>query len=136
MRKQSLLDVADAIEAGAVADLGFNMALCVSDELPDRSGRGCGTVGCVAGWAVTVLDSDGKRHTTPLSASALSVAYNSVVWQRGRDRLGLTEEQADWLFLGRWHKSSRTDGVKIGLITPAEAVAELRRLAAQEATDA
>lgn len=59
----NILKVADAIEQVSVPGLGFNMSCGIESAghtiwrgpRSDNSGRGCGTVACVAGWTCVVL---------------------------------------------------------------------------------
>lgn len=54
MNRENVLKVADAIEKHSIPDLGFNMAAYLTSNEPDKSGHGCGTVACIAGWAFEV----------------------------------------------------------------------------------
>lgn len=51
MNVERMLRVADMIEKAEVEGLGFNMATFYGHGAIDRSGRGCGTTACLAGWA-------------------------------------------------------------------------------------
>jgi len=54
MNRENILRVADAIEQHSIPDLGFNMNQMLGEAAPhnpDQTGRSCGTVACIAGWA-------------------------------------------------------------------------------------
>lgn len=71
---------------------------------------GCGTVACVAGWAL-------HKYASP-------VAYEIFGWmETAAKSLGLTERQAHRLFMGQF--APETHMVDI---TPGEAAAEMRRM--------
>ncbi len=104
-------------------DLGFNMAFYALEgcsAAADRSGHGCGTVGCLAGWTVATMTQKGAPRVRPLSGAKLydldrrtdSIRYEATV------ALGLTHTQACQLFL-----PSRRDD-----ITVKEAIAVLSGL--------
>ena len=62
MNEENILKVADAIERHSIPDLGFNMELlrgAADERYPDLSGHNCGTVACIAGWALAVAGKDG-----------------------------------------------------------------------------
>lgn len=107
--KERLLILADAIENRSVPDMDFKMDGWFS-EIPEESRdsyHGCGTVGCIAGWAGVVF---AKKFTGRYSAAG---------------HLGLTGAEADRLFLphvvGSWEK-----------LTPEVAVRCLRNFAATD----
>lgn len=91
-RKAKLHYVADMIEAQALVEKGvrFNMAHWKSDISYDRSqdqtGASCGTVACIAGW--TMLLEKGVDHP------------DRHIHGDAQELLGLTEEEAQMLFLG------------------------------------
>jgi len=96
--------VATCIETAALAhkDIGFNMGYVITTAggfADDKSGHGCGTVACIAGWTLALLDEKGKPRKKPLSPSSLyrlfEGAYDPV--RDARMRLGLTIDQADQL---------------------------------------
>lgn len=65
MNVGNILKVADAIEQASVPGLGFNLRLPYRKVLgEDCSGRSCGTVACIAGWAAVV---EGHAITTTTS---------------------------------------------------------------------
>lgn len=85
MDKERILHLADVIEKGS-DQLGFNMAFyeyLTSNPDLDMSGHKCGTVACIAGWAVHTFPPDDRYATA---------------WTAARDQLGLTTFQADQLF--------------------------------------
>lgn len=118
MNKRNILKVADAIETHSIPWLGFNMNLELArfDEVAedDRTGRHCGTVGCIAGWAVAM-----SRHMTSAPEESIYFRYDEPTkW------LGLSDDTADALFYPRQLPPGSWDD-----ITPAHAVAVLRHLA-------
>lgn len=136
MNKTALLLVADAIEKHSIADLGFNMADWaddISENYPDLSGHYCGTTACIAGYTIALLDSDGALRSSPLNANQLRRVVKDIfdddnspgVQAIAEKTLGLSRVQSEALFRFRGDRSA------MGQVTPAEAVAELRRLAAE-----
>lgn len=59
MNKERLLILAEAIEKNerpkAFPDFGFNMGTYGDDNTDDWHGERCGTVACIAGWAVALF---------------------------------------------------------------------------------
>lgn len=77
--------VAHAISFGGTAEhgrinIGFNMADYVTPNvlrmrpIPDRSGRGCGTVACVGGWTMMLIGPDSRARRRPLDVADLAEA--------------------------------------------------------------
>lgn len=123
MNVENILKVADAIEQHSIPNLGFNMALWYAPagrNYPDNSGRNCGTVACIAGWAYSVA-----RGLSLAATNVDTAAYDAGV--KAKQFLGLTEEEASRLFMphidGEDHDVGRC-GVK-----PERAIAVLRHLA-------
>lgn len=90
----NILKVADAIEHASVPDVGFNMMGWVTEadeDTPDRSGKNCGTVACVAGWATIIAV--GKENV-------------SQPWVVGAAFLGLDTEAANNLFVPNYDTDS------------------------------
>lgn len=130
MNTEHLLAVADAIEHASIPDLGFNMCdfLAAADQQhPDHSGRACGTVACIGGWAYSLA----KHATPPAYVERYSPAAQDV-FDTARDFLALTEESAERLFFVEGLKSDGygADDEDLERITPAQAVAVLRHAAA------
>lgn len=126
MNVENILKVADAIENHEIEWLGFNMAgFCKpsSDLDPDRSGHGCGTVACIAGWGAAVAGI--PRNDLEADFDAEDVASKFM---------GLRMDQADDLFYAKSHPlfSKYTTWTKI---SQGEAVAVLRNLAATGEVD-
>lgn len=110
MNKDNILKVADAIEQHSIPDLGFNMDFFSSPRShgsaikADHSGHDCGTVACIAGWAVQVGD-------LPRTFAA------------ARQYLGIDDDLGDDLFYGD------SDDLVLADIAVPQAVAVLRYLA-------
>lgn len=94
MNKTAILQVADAIEFHAIADLGFNMAdyRRTAVSWPDQSGHNCDTVSCIAGWVVAVLEPESIRQPSAgffnLAAYLLNISRldaNELFLGEGRD---------------------------------------------------
>ena len=129
MNKAALLYVADAIEKHAIADLGFNMSDWVAkatSDYPDLSGHACGTTACIAGFAVALLDRHGEPRAKPLTNKQLLARLDTVgdLQELAAQTLGLSYDESGGLFGFQGSHSSMDH------VTPAEAIAELRRLAA------
>ena len=114
MNRENILKVADAIEKHSIPDLGFNMTMWI-DRHPfpgqDISGHNCGTTACIAGWAAAV--SIGASEAENLNTVSVSVR------RVARDYLGLSDDEALWLF----------EGFSTGEEKPSQAVSVLRHLA-------
>lgn len=123
MNVENILKVADAIEQHSISDLGFNMDdWCMLDGAEhDKSGHNCGTVACVAGWAVAVARGADTE-------ALLNIAERGDVFDDAADFLGLKEAQANALFIPRgvvfWDD-----------ITPTVAGRVLRHLASTDKVD-
>ena len=87
MNRENVLRVADAIEQLSIPDLGFNMmAFIIRSEEGgadlsdiDMTGRNCGTVACIGGWACWLAD-----------------AHLDEFYSEPANRfLGLTEDEGD-----------------------------------------
>ena len=125
MNVENILKVADAIEQHSIPDLGFNLAWWFSPEgrpSDDRSGHGCGTTACIAGWAVAVRDG-GVPHDRPGSFDWLNEAG---------DFMGLPSPDVEEVY----------DPTRAALmltldetVTPVRAAAVLRHLAATGEVD-
>lgn len=110
MNKERIEQLAVAIESHAIAELGFNMSyLRFTGGAADASGHNCGTVACIAGWAVAL----GKLSGTFVDAAEwLDIPYGKV----GQE-----------LFF-----PGDASGIRVrdwALITPAHAAGVLRQLA-------
>jgi hypothetical protein len=118
MTKDNVLAVADAIEAQRFPRLGFNMRWLFLKREPrrpdeiDMSGHDCGTVACIAGWALAVKKGSQPRNAKKAEGEALITA---------EEYLGLNQYEAHALFFPP-ERHERD-------ITPSEAVAVLRHLA-------
>jgi len=122
MNREMILRVADAIEEaakpGANPAMGFNMNQVIhsSGLEDDLTGHSCGTVGCIAGWAIAV-DKNFKK--------CRDIDPDSDLWKpRAGKLLGLNAKLADRLFMARAYRDLDLD-----LITPSQAVTVLRHLA-------
>lgn len=114
----NILKVADAIENASVPGLGFNMncGIETTDDnwrgtVEDLTGRGCGTVACVAGWTAIVCG----------TTSVKSRMWWENIAVHARRKLGLTSDQGSELF--------EPNGYEDMGITPEHAVRCLRNLA-------
>lgn len=63
-------------------------------EVGDNS-PACGTVGCIAGWADILYRTGGD--TSPAAIAACEIVVDGVQ-ERARLAVGLTRDQAEWLF--------------------------------------
>lgn len=125
MKKARMLKLADFLEK-------LNPAKFDQDHILDGTFRNpsawdyvsmsqlkeCGSAGCVAGWACIVAN---KPDTDPVLAMDVASKW-----------LGLTDEEAAWLFgadgtKGSWSEGNRYDGVRS---TPKQAAAAIRYLVA------
>lgn len=127
MNIENILKVADAIEKHEVPGLGFNMGevVCEADGFnPDFSGAGCGTVACIAGWAIALESGaeDGDQALNTYMDTGAGIASAA-------DWLGLPFSKSDRLFFARGADASLRD------IKPEQAVAVLRHLAATGKVD-
>ena len=110
MDKENILKVADAIEQHSIPGLGFNMNVLHFQYHEDKSGYGCGTCACIAGWACAI------GNITPPSFEAAA------------NFLGLDiNNEGDELF---W-----AGDFNLGRIELPQAVAALRHLAATGEVD-
>lgn len=113
MNKERVLRVADAIERAEFApEFGFNMSYVELQRsgplsfIPDQTGHNCGSVGCIAGWAMR------------LSGEEIKYSHS---FDEAREWLMLQSITAEQLFVPPgtcWHN-----------ITTAQAVWTLRHLA-------
>lgn len=133
MNRDNILAVADAIENSTLAQrhrkadrIGFNMenfVLRAYRGVDDKTGHACGTVACIAGWAVALFDENGEPREKPLSPKDLKgLAAQDITEQAGKT-LGLKFKVSEDLFMA-W--SSPLD---LGDITAEHAVKTLRHLA-------
>lgn len=124
---ENILKVADAIEKHSIADLGFNMGEVVdqSDEwTKDLSGHDCGTVACIAGWAISI------EHGLANGREALNFYLDEPFGLASAGAfLGLEPETWQTLFLGVGAPAS------LDAIEPDQAVRTLRSLAATGKVD-
>lgn len=127
MNAELILKVADAIEAAILptADplIGFNMGVWVEGGLPpdrDRTGHGCETCGCIAGWTALVGDALNEEELLELEWKARGA--DVYVYDRAKDLLGLTPAQAANLFAPNLE-------VIYDTVTAEDAVATLRDFA-------
>lgn len=117
MNVDNMLRIADAIERSELDWFGFNMATVWSPDFakPDVSGRTeCGTVGCIAGWTVTIAknlknDKDWYRYDHDVGGYYYIAA---------RTYLEIDGKEAAYLF--------EPTGWQRGNITACEAVRQLR----------
>jgi hypothetical protein len=128
MNIERINKLADIIEAGQEAnDFGFNMETwgsrgrrTIVDKSDHESGHKCGTVACIAGWAVAAFGVSGRAkkfngdRATDMNVNCMSSATKL---------LGLGVMLSEELFL------ARGQGVYLGTITPEHAVRTLRLLA-------
>ncbi len=116
MNVENILKVADAIEQHSIPDLGFNMRRWrdrAGASSPDLSGHGCGTVACIGGTAEAMFPK-----------------------KLAEDALGLTHEQSKALFFAVDGTGNRViSDEEFGSITPSQAAAVLRHLAATGEVD-
>lgn len=61
---------------------------------PEPVAPACGTVGCIAGWADILNRTEGNTDPEVIRGIELS----TFTYEEGRKALGLTHEQADYLF--------------------------------------
>lgn len=66
MNKDRMLVLADILDLAAAKEskpkIGFNMSAIVSGVIDDKSGHGCGTSCCIAGWAVAAFGTEKDRQ--------------------------------------------------------------------------
>jgi hypothetical protein len=66
MNKDRMLMLADILDLAAVPEnkpkIGFNMSAIVSGMTEDKSGHGCGTSCCIAGWALAAFGTKVERE--------------------------------------------------------------------------
>lgn len=118
MNKERILQLADALAASACPiiagkRLGFDMENFWNDSFGhDRTGQGCGTVGCIAGWAAALFD----------PGACPSGSVQGSIFLIGRKALGLDFKTAYCLFT--------PDDMQINYraVTPAVAAQVLRTL--------
>lgn len=71
---ENIRAVAEAIRQATVPGLGFHMNMIhgARDHVnfPDKTGRDCETVACIAGWTVAVLDGPGEIPDDPIAVKA------------------------------------------------------------------
>jgi hypothetical protein len=105
--------VIEAIRTGdGHPEIGFNMyEYTPVDDVPDQSGRGCGTAMCIGGWAYTL--STGEPANTDRRYGIRDIAA---------DYLGLTIPDAGTLFYAEGAGQSTDD------ITADRAIAVLEHL--------
>lgn len=136
MNRQNILRVAKAIEDHEIASLGFNMSDYFSTNKRlwsknnpdrDRTGHRCGTVACIAGWALACRAVDEGLVKPDATEDALRQAVTT--YQRGgtetvaSEYLGLDYTQREHLFCG-----GKLAGT-LSPIRPETAVAVLRHFA-------
>jgi len=131
MNKERLLALAEHLEKVPHHDLSSDMWSRFPpinfDEVPTTFNmnkwfekRGCGTVACIAGHAFALW----KPSLSPDQAQLMDHP-EAYVYNMGKEILGLTEREADHLFLGYWtNKPTHA-------ITPQEAAARLREMAGE-----
>lgn len=98
--KANIGKVIDAILNESVNGVGFNMstfgARTSGGDYTDHSGRGCGTVACIAGWA--------RALRNGANADEVSDQWSSISiddgWELEANWLGLSHRQGELLFLG------------------------------------
>lgn len=108
MNTERIFQVADAIERAIYGNkLGFNMHATVEKSYPDHSGRGCGTVACIAGWARVIMENgriapggyggvlDPAQHWLGLTASQAHRLFAPT--NVSGDPYNATDKQAVWL---------------------------------------
>lgn len=110
-------------EIEATKKLGFNMSYPIQNDRMDRSGRGCGTIACIAGHAyVNTLDV--KRGTI------VKLAYTfewGKLFKVAQDELGLTYEEREKLFFAV-DPDSEEELADLDEITPEQAIRTLEHL--------
>jgi hypothetical protein len=121
MKSRNMNLVANRIEQTLVTTrpkVGFNMEPLFSTDYnyEDLSGHSCGTVACIAGHAYLEAGHTLKQLT------AASKRNDRTVWNVAKEFLGLSEVEADELFLPKPNDSS----VNRRHIPLADAVASLR----------
>lgn len=107
-----LTKVRDAI---ANEDAHFNMGSWFTDDFVNHSKTACGTASCIAGWAIAIA----KPKLTYLKVKSGVTNIYSIA----KNALGLSEEDADWLFYGQF-----THSILIEEITKDKAIKALNHL--------
>lgn len=91
MNKDRMLILADILDLAAAPEsqpkIGFNMGAIVSSFRNDKSGHGCGTNCCIAGWALAAFGTRDERQ------QILKGEYPPQASERACELLGLP----DWL---------------------------------------
>ncbi len=104
----------------------FNMRGYVEGQGPDADPM-CGTTLCIAGWAA--LQIPGAALVRRPDGTPYIKNFSIGVHEAAESWLGLTPEEADWLFYGRFRKGygdyEDAERTQLDEITPAEAVAAL-----------
>lgn len=98
MNKENILLVANAIEAGSIEGLGFNLYSFLtkaSDPFLDTSGRKCGTIACIGGWANALRVGYEPSGEYYLAIDDMERVHG---WDAAREWLGLNDTQAFNLF--------------------------------------
>lgn len=96
-------------------ELYFNMAV-----VREQDSTECGTVCCIAGWAIDLYGDPAhfKKLTRGLETHDITVAS---------ELLGIDRDTGFRLFFGNWDE---VEGIEMSNITPTQAAAQLRKLAA------
>lgn len=119
MNRENILKVADAIEQHSIPDLGFNMADFLG-TYEDRTGHGCGTTACIAGWGHAIIHGTYDAEFTYVDPDEIAG------W------LGISHVPACNLFYADNHPLNARDSSGrswFDEITPKTAVSVLRHLA-------
>lgn len=129
-RKAKLHYVADMIEAQALVEknIGFNMGTYRSDldsdsDEQDMTGKGCGTIACIAGWTMLLEKGADYNTETVIQRGQNQWDVKSSFHVDAANILGITEGESDDLFLGNAAYCSLDD------ITVEHAVAVIRDFA-------
>lgn len=122
MNKERLLAVADAIENHEPQDgLGFEMSgwFETGEGTEDWEGTDCGSVACIAGWAVKIAH--------PEDPTYLNTMAEGLILSEGKQALGLDSLQGAELFA--------PDDFNLPTVTPSHAVAVIRDFVKTEEID-
>lgn len=81
----------------------------------------CSTVGCLAGYTVLAVSPQSMEEV-------YGIRPDTTITEAAQTLLGLTEEEADYLFLGRWHHThAEQDGARLEEVTREEAIDYLNK---------
>jgi len=113
-------EAVDAAHSDSVRRFGFNMANYAARNDTDVEGHHCGTVACVAGWAVASFGVSGRAKKVD-PRRLFTPGRLSFIHKTAEELLGLSKLQSGDLFLGT--------NIPYNHITPGDAAVTLRKLA-------